>query len=195
MPEKTIAAFGNFTEPESENTRESLILRFHLDPLDLNELWKNSYLYAKCLSLFCGNLLAARVSDTGQLKAPIQDEICYVSRELLGNAVKYNYRPKFMIEIGMYLHEDELRIYVTNSINPYKIWDFQNIIKRIMAEDITELFLEQMDRYSSGESNKSGIGYLTMINDFGVNLSWKFEVVKPNAATVTVLARMPIVSV
>ncbi|MDH3603557.1 MAG: ATP-binding protein, partial [Candidatus Tectomicrobia bacterium] len=93
------------------------------------------------------------------------------------------------------LDEDAISLYVTNSVNPDSVGDFQQFIQRLVTEDTDELFLDQLMRNAEAENGDgSGLGYLTMINDYGATLAWQFTPLAPDATvmTVTTMARMPV---
>lgn len=185
--------FGKYVEPGEGEIEGHLSLSFHSNTLNMDELWESSSLSAKFLSTFWGKFLPVSEATSGQLRKKIQDEVHYIAGELLGNAVKFSYDPEFLIEICVYLHENELRIYVKNSVKPEDLIKFQNVINRLLSEDPTAYFLEQIEKSASHDSTESGVGFLTLINDYGVNLSWKFEEKISGVQIVTTLARIPIV--
>lgn len=193
MPENQSKIFGAFIEMNEGDMKGRLSLSFQAMTLNIDELWEGSTLSAKFLSTFWGKFFPDHCSVSQHIRKQVEDEVHYVSGELLGNAVKFSHEPEYMIEICLYLCERELRFYVTNSLNPDDEDEFQAFITRILNEDTSALFLEQLEKSASGESDESGVGFLTMINDYGITLSWKFEKKARGMKTVTTLARLPIV--
>ncbi len=193
MSEKQNKVFGDFIEMDEGDMKGRLSLSFQAMTLNIDELWEGSSLSAKFLSTFWGKFFPDHCSISPHIRKQVEDEVHYISGELLGNAVKFSYEPEYMIEICLYLCEKELRFYVTNSVHPDSEGNFQMFITKILSEDTSVLFLEQLEKSASGESNESGVGFLTMINDYGVMLSWKFGENARGIKTVTTLARLPIV--
>jgi len=193
MSENKVITFGEFIEPGTGKIEGHLSLSFHSQTLNMDELWESSSLSAKFLSTFWGKFLPISDPASVPLRKQIQDEVHYISGELLGNAVKFSYDPEFLIEICLYLHENELRFYVSNSVIPENLDNFQNFVKRLLSEDPAAYFLEQMEKSAAEGSTESGVGFLTLINDYGVNLSWKFEEKASGVNIVTTLARVPVV--
>ena len=183
--------FGEFVEVKEGEIKGRLALSFYSNILNINELWENSSLSAGFLSTFWGNFFPKTDSKFGRTRKEMQEEIRYISGELLGNAVKFSYEPGFMAEICLYLHEQELRFYVRNSINPDHVKTFQLRIHEILTGNTNQLFLEQMEK-TVDSGDESGIGLLTLINDYGVKLAWKFEKNPLGFNVVTTLARLPI---
>ncbi|MGE0087351.1 MAG: hypothetical protein AB7S75_23335 [Desulfococcaceae bacterium] len=193
MSENKVITFGEFIEEGTGKIEGHLSLSFHSNKLNMDELWESSSLSAKFLSTFWGKFLPISDPASVPLRKQIQDEVHYISGELLGNAVKFSYDPEFLIEICLYLHENELRFYVSNTVIPENLDKFKNIIKRLLSEDPAAYFLEQMEKSAAEGSTESGVGFLTLINDYGVNLSWKFEEKASGVNIVTTLARVPVV--
>jgi hypothetical protein len=185
--------FGDYTESGKDTVKGRLLLGFQSATLNLDELWESSALSAKYLSTFWGNFFPEDHSGK-KLRKNVTDKVLYACGELLGNAVKFNYHPEYLIDICLFLHHDELRIYVSNSVRQDDVKKFEALVRRIVTEDTNMLFLEQMERNAAEEgSGQSGIGILTMINDYGLKLSWKFSTDESGVVTVTTLARLPIV--
>lgn len=193
MSEKEDKILGNFVEMTEGRMKGRLSLSFQAMKLNIDELWEGSALSAKFLSTFWGKFFPDNCNISPHNRKRVEDEVHYISGELMGNAVKFSYEPEYLIEICLYLYENELRFYVINSLNPDDVVKFQTFIRRVLTEDPSELFLEQIEKSAAEENNESGIGFLTMINDYGVSLSWKFEEKTPGIKTVTTLARLPII--
>ncbi|MBF0099896.1 MAG: ATP-binding protein [Desulfobacterales bacterium] len=184
--------FGNFVEPGEGIIEGHLSLSFQHQRLNIDALWENSSLSAKFLSTFWGKFFPVHDPDSGPIKKQLEDAVHYVCAELLGNAVKFSYNPEYLIKICLYLHEQELRFYVTNSIRPDDVEHFKLFIKRILSEDTSAFFIEQMEKSAVHDNKESRIGFLTLINDYSVVLAWKFEEKVSGIQLVTTLARLPI---
>jgi hypothetical protein len=50
--------------------------------------------------------------------------------------------------------------------------------------------MTRLERNTESEQGGSGLGYLTLINDYGVALGFKFEPAGPDLVQVTVQAKM-----
>ncbi|MGH6635938.1 MAG: ATP-binding protein, partial [Gammaproteobacteria bacterium] len=71
---------------------------------------------------------------------------------------------------------------------------FQAVIQRLLSEDTNDLYMEALEKNEGEENAGSGLGYLTMINDYGARLGWKFEPCPddPQVTKVTTLVQLPI---
>ena len=120
----------------------------------------------------------------------------YVANELLENAMKFSYAPsQHAISIAMYLEAEAVSLYVTNSVDPHAVAAFQQTITRLLTEDIDTLYMAQlMHNAASDSAAGSGLGYLTMLHDYGVTLAWEFapSLQEPDVVTVTTMARLSV---
>ena len=110
--------------------------------------------------------------------------------------MKFSYAPSHhAIHLAMYLEPDTISLYVTNSVDPQALAAFQQCIQRLLTADPQALYLEQLTRNAeAGNEGASGIGILTMLNDYGAAVAWKFEPVAPEAEvmTVTTMVHVPV---
>ena len=73
-------------------------------------------------------------------------------------------------------------------------WGRRNNIRfsfeRILEENAGDLLVQQLECNGGEDSNKSCLGLLTMINDYGAQLGWRFEAnpAHPEIQTVTTSA-------
>nr|WP_245912130.1 hypothetical protein [Calothrix elsteri] len=64
-----------------------------------------------------------------------------------------------------------------------------------MVSDANELYFSQLEKNAEDEnSTASGLGLLSMINDYSAMLGWKFETIqeKPEIITVTTMVQLTI---
>src|SRR5205807_6328106 len=117
----------------------------------------------------------------------------------LENAMKFSYAPsQHAISIAMYLEADAVSLYVTNSVDPHTVAAFQQTIARLLTEDIDTLYLAQLTHNAASDSAAgAGLGYLTMLHDYGVALAWEFgpSLQDPDVVTVTTMARLSVCGV
>jgi hypothetical protein len=72
------------------------------------------------------------------------------------------------IGISMYLEAEAVSLYVSNSVDPHAMAAFQQTIERLLTEDTDTLYMEQLTHNAESDSAESaGLGYLTMLHDYG----------------------------
>ncbi len=188
-----VKIFGNFLE--NIETDEYLIISFSSDRAELGKVWKNNILSADYLAQYWGNFIPAYIPSHKGQQTELQDSIGFIANELLENAFKFNFSNKFSIKISLSIINKSINFHVTNSIDPDIISEFQKTIKLLQTKDPQELLLKQMELVGNDETNQAtGLGYLTLLVDYGVELAWKFDTLKEknDLNVVTTLASMKI---
>lgn len=205
--------FGDYIEEFSPEL-DSLEMSFTPNTRSIRQRWTNNRLSAQ----FVGDYFSAFLPtdeddrDCGLPSAALRGRrikeskaaVSYVANELLENAMKFSDRQSnFKVRFGVYFLEDHSKpnsditavLYVTNSVIPEKAEKFQAFLATLLAADPEELYVTQVEKSLEEEhSEASGLGFLTMINDYGAKLGWKFDTIKaePQILTVTSMAQIKV---
>ena len=177
--------FGEFVE--QGKGEEYLVIHFSPTSLPLQQRWRNSGLSADFLAEYWATFFPAHDVPSRNKQIEIKGAINYIANELLENVMKFAYRPaEHPVSLGLYLFQDEFKFYASNAIAPNAIADLQTRIRALLTEDPQQLYLEQVERNAAEENSGSHLGLLTMVNDYGAKLSWKFATIPQNPGVVTV---------
>ena len=179
--------YGDYIEKKGE-IGEHLKIGFSPTCIPLQQRWRTNGLSADFLADYYSTFFPGKDPASAKRQAEMKDAVSYVANELLENAMKFSYAPfHHPINIDMYLEEAEIFLYVTNSANLNHMEDFQKFIHKLLTEDTEELYMAQLVNNASDEgSNSSGLGFLTMLNNYNTKLAWKFELLEQNADVMTV---------
>jgi hypothetical protein len=187
--------FGNFVE--MADSQEYLIISFSSATLSIQDRWRNNSLSADFLANYWGTFFPVHNTLSKHHRSEVQDTVSYIANELLENAIKFSYEPtKLPIRIGLYLSNNFLRFYVTNSVNPQTVEHFQEYIQKLLTGDPGELYIRQLESNASNdESTESRLGFLTMLNDYAARLAWKFDAndQDPEVVVVTTMVELEII--
>lgn len=184
--------FGDFIETEG-HAEEYLKIGFSPSSIPLQQRWRNNGLSADFLAGYLSTFFPSEDNESPNKQAEVKDAVSYVANELLENAMKFSYAPaQHSVSITMQLDANSIRFYVTNSVDPQSITGFQHFVQELLNGDPDELYMERLMQNAEAESaGGSGLGFLTMINDYHAKLGWKFEVidkrVTPTETTMTEL--------
>ncbi len=167
--------FGDF-DVDLPASREFLTIEFSPSSLPIQKLWKNNGLSADFMADYFATFFPTEEESDGNgeaHQAEVKDAVSYIANELLENAMKYGESdPTFSVSLTLQLHKDRLVFLTRNSISTMDRGDFSAAIARIIeAEDLGELYEEAL----LDESGKSGLGFVTMILNYGATLGWRFE--------------------
>jgi hypothetical protein len=190
-----IRIFGHFIERKDDDG-EYLKIGFSPTSIPIQQRWRNNGLSADFLADYLSTFFPGDDRAAAARQAELKSAISYVANELLENAMKFNYAPaQHAISLDMHLEAEAVSLYVTNSIDPHAVAAFQQAITRLLTEDTDTLYMEQlMHNAESDSAEGSGLGYLTMLHDYGVAMGWKFalSLQDPDVVTVTTMARLSV---
>lgn len=183
MEEETI---GSYRAPHNEAEIESLSLRFSPISIPIKQRWRNNGLSADFLADYVSTFFP-RVEDdpaSETRRREISGAVKYIANELLENAMKYSAQlagPP--INILLQLDHERIAFWETNTMDVAQGERFRAFIEQLLANDPSAFYLEQLERSATGEG--SGLGFLTMINDYAAQLAWRFTPTNPATVTVT----------
>ena len=189
--------FGDFIEnlPASQ---EYLILGFSPSSVPLKQRWRNSGLSADFLADYLTTFIPNHENDslTINKQAELKSAISYIANELLENAMKFNDETfQEPINVQIYLYSNRIVLLTTNSISFARVGRFKAYIKELTTSDPNELYIRQLEKNAETENSKeSGIGLITLLNDYQAKLGWKFETAEkePEAIVVTTMVQVAV---
>lgn len=130
--------------------------------------------HASATCEFLGDVFATRHARNGQDYDEARHSIIYLVNELLENAIKF--RSPGDIEVRCSLEDGNFEMVVKNRANPGVASRFQSILAEVTARDPGELLIERIEANAADESSSaSGLGILTLMNDYGAKLGWTFH--------------------
>lgn len=187
--------FGDFVEQQAGDG-EYLKIGFRPASITLQQRWRNNGLSADFLAGYLSTFFPGEDIAATTRQAGIKDAISFIANELLENAMKFSYATSLhTVTIEMFLDADAVRLYTANGIAPDNVAPFQEFIGKVLTSDTNELYIEQLERNATADTDSgSGLGFLTMINDYGANLAWNFTSHAQDAeqTLLTTMVRLPI---
>jgi len=192
--------FGDFVE-SFPPAQDSLELTFTPNSLPIKKRWGSNRLSANFMADYFSNFLLVDEDDPAQKRRIKESKgaVSYVANELLENAIKFNNQgTNFKIKFGIYfIEEADLTavLFATNSVSAEGLDKFQKFIQELLCSDPEKLYVQQIEKSAEEEnSGASGLGFLTMINDYSAKLGWKFEIEPkdPKMIAVTTMVLVPV---
>ncbi|MEI6444762.1 MAG: ATP-binding protein [Nostocales cyanobacterium ELA583] len=190
-----IKVFGEFIE-EFLPHGDFLELSFMTSSPPNPRSWRNNRLSTYFVADYFSNLLTIDPDPEERIQE-IKNILSYIGNELLENAIKFNDDSKnSQVKLGIYVRENtdvKIIMYAKNSIYLEKVHKYQAWINLLLTEDPNELYIQQIETTSVEEdSEASGLGLLTLINDYSAKLGWKFtsESSQTEIITVTTMAQV-----
>ena len=192
--------FGDFVE-SFPPAQDSLELIFTPSSLPIKKRWRSNRLSANFMADYFSNFLPVDEDDPAQKRRIKESKgaVSYVANELLENAIKFNNQEtNFKIKFGIYFIEEgdmTAVLFATNSVSAEGLDKFQKFIQELLCSDPEKLYVQQIEKSAEEEnSGASGLGFLTMINDYSAKIGWKFEIVQkePKMMAVTTMVLVPV---
>jgi hypothetical protein len=175
--------YGAFPDQMSAEGELSLVL--HEGPLGLD--WAHSGATAEFLADIFG--LAAARAGLDPINA--RHSIAYLANELMENAVKF--RAPGLVLIQTRLRETLFELLVTNTIATETGTRFEALLAEMLARDPGELLIERIEANAADpDASGSGLGLLTLLNDYGATLGWSFEAEAAGVVTLRTYAGLPL---
>jgi hypothetical protein len=145
-----------------------MTLRFFEGPLALD------WMHCGALAKYIGNHYSGLAG--GHRLDPVEagHSINYLVNELMENAVKF--RAPGTVELQTSLLFGSFTLRLSNVIEPDTATKFQALLEQITSRDAGDLIIERLEANAAEpDSEGSGIGILTLISDYGVQLGWTFS--------------------
>lgn len=171
---------------------DSLELTFTPSSRPIQQRWRNNRLSAHFVADYLSSFLPLDDNDTSSERRLKQSKgaVSYIANELLENAIKFNNdEANYKVRFGLhFIGETEVTvvIFAINSAKPEAVNKLEEFIKELLSSDPNELYLQQLERNAESDSETSGLGLLTMVNDYSAKIGWKFEPLPSNPEVIAV---------
>lgn len=186
--------------------RDSLEITFTPSAYPVRRRWSTNRLSAQFIADYFAAFIPIYENepDSERRLKEAKKVVSYIANELLENAMKFNYlESELKIKFAIYFLENRseedsevtIVLHATNSLSSEAKEKFQAFLTRLLACDPEELYITQVEQSLEEENSQaSGLGFLTMINDYSAKLGWKFETVsvEPQILTVTTMVQVKI---
>lgn len=170
--------YGDYKEINPELCAEHMCLSFKPSSVPIKQRWRNNGLSADFLGDYLTTFFPKKdgKDDSDRKQAIVRDAATYIANELLENAMKYSdEKSDIPNSIDLSLQEDQLVFTEINGITKEQEKEFKCFINELENSDPDELFMKRLEESAVSESS-SGLGYLTMINDYQAKIGWQFDV-------------------
>jgi hypothetical protein len=187
--------FGDFSE-QLPVSQEYLTLVFSPSSIPVKHRWRTNGLSADFMADYFATFFPGSEESTTEadMKAEVKSAVSFIANELLENAMKFNDETSpHSISLRLQMDSHRLVFIATNSVNPQAVGQFQAFIEELITSDPNELYLRHLEKNAQEESGTpSGLGLLTMINDYLAKLGWKFEAIQkdPEVIAVTTMVQL-----
>jgi hypothetical protein len=177
--------FGNAAPmPAKLNSSTRVVVRTE----DLDLKWSHCSASADFLSQYYAGVLAE-----GRSASQVRDlthGISYLANELIENAVKF--RSEGDVEFTAGMDAGDFVLCIRHCIAPETSTRFKELLAQLTAGDPGDLLIQRIEANAAGTGSGSGLGILTLMNDYGVHITWRFAPKDDKRVTLETVARLPI---
>mgnify|MGYP000072153609 CR=1 FL=1 len=186
--------FGDFIE-ELPVKPEHLTIQFFPSSVSLKQRWRNNGLSADFMADYFATFFPGDENSTHKnpKQAEIKSTVSYIANELLENAMKFSDETALApVTLTLQMQQNKITFTTTNTVPPENVDDFQSFLIALTTSDPNELYLHQLEKNAVDDSMGSGLGLLTMMNDYLAKIGWKFQTtqIQPEVIMVTTMVQL-----
>lgn len=184
--------FGEFIQnfpPE----QDFLQLTFTPSSRPIKQRWKNNRLSAHFVADYMANFIPVDEDDPTSERRIKESKgaVSYVANELLENAIKFNDEKfKYKVKFGIHFLENSDNVtavmFATNSVESEGVDKLKAFIEQLLSSDPNDMYISQIEKSAEEDTEASGLGLLTMINDYGAVLGWNIDTIEGDFPVITV---------
>ena len=184
-----VTVLGNYREQKKKGSLSDSTLMLNADEMSVN--WRRVSLTADYLARYYSYYFPYKEKALFTMsRNEAENTLSFIINELIENTAKYSNTPKKNVIITLSLEEKRLIFYISNYINQDTAQEFIDICKEIFEQNTEELYIKKLEENAETGKGGSGLGYLTLINDYNIELGFKFEKIQEKIIKVTVQAAM-----
>ncbi len=181
----TKTVLGGWTDPSAKPAQSVAIL--DLDAGDISHNWRRCSLTADFLARYYSYYFPYREKAMDRIsRDTAENTISYILNELIENTAKYSDAVETAVAVAVHLRDNDILFQVSNHVSAERAGRFTRLVADLLKGNPEELYMAQLEK----NTEASGLGYLTMINDYGVSLGFRVEKSAEDDFTVSVQAAM-----
>jgi hypothetical protein len=189
MPEDVVI-LGEFTD-EGKGARPVSQTSLVADAADMLQNWRRVSLSSDFLAKYYSYYFPYKEKAKDRIsRDSAENTISFVMNELIENTAKYTDGRDKTVTIKIMLYEHHVVFQVANFLTPALADSFSKLAREILESNAEELYIKRLERNTESDSGDSGLGYLTLINDYGIRMGFRFQKIDADMVQVTIQARM-----
>ncbi len=171
-------SIGDFRDLSRGGARVSLV--FYAGGFPVR--WSQCSATAEYFAEYFADVHARRCADDSA-RNEFVGTLSYIVNELVENAVKFSMGET--VEVTVCIEDDELVALVSNQILAVTVEGLVEKFRGLVSGDPQELLIARVEANAvNPDSAVSGLGFLSMMADYGATLGWYFAAVQDNPQNV-----------
>lgn len=186
------AVYGHWSNyPDSQFNHPNV---FHnemaVDAHQFITYWRRCSLSSVFWSQYTALFVPPTVAEGWLNRNAVESVLAYLLNELFENCAKFSDGPELNVTYQSWIGREKMIFQLTNHITPDKQAPFESFITELLESNTDELYFQRLEENLENDSSGSGLGFLTLINDYGVQFGFKFETISPESVQVNVQAHL-----
>ena len=180
---------GTYQEGPAEKPLSETAL--HLASTDMLQHWRRVSLSSDFLAKYYSFYFPYREKAKGRIsRETAENSISFVLNELIENPAKYSNTAETAVRVRVLLLEGAILLEVSNSVSQALADEFLASMREVLSGNSEELYISRLESNLQKAKSDSGLGFLTLINDYKIGLGFRFEKTGREVCRVTVQADM-----
>jgi hypothetical protein len=161
-----------------------------LNAADLAAHWRRCSLSSDFCAQYTALSVPAAAAPPRLPRRAVESILSYLLNELFENAAKFSGGPRQTVAYRAWIRQDEMVFQMTNHIRPEDKTPFVSLIQELLNNDPDELYFRKLEENADLDADGSGLGYLTLIKDYGVRFGFQFRQMEADSVAVNVQAHV-----
>ena len=185
----SVEILGSFQDKRAETPASEATLT--LDCADMLQHWRRVSLSSDFLAKYYSFYFPYREKAKGRIsRETAENSISFVLNELIENTAKYSNTAETAVRVRVLLLEGAILLEVSNSVSQALADEFLASMREVLSGNSEELYISRLESNLQKAKSDSGLGFLTLINDYKIGLGFRFEKTGREVCRVTVQADM-----
>ena len=186
---KNTEILGDYREGPAEKPLSDASLLIGSE--DLLQHWRRVSLSSDFFAKYFSFYFPYREKAKGRIsRDAAENSISFVLNELIENTAKYSNTTDTAVRVRVRLLESTIQLEVSNAVSAELADGFLASMREVLAGNTEELYLSKLEANLGEARRDSGLGFLTLINDYQIGLGFKFEKTGADICRITVQANM-----
>jgi hypothetical protein len=189
MGKPAVTTLGDWTEQSGDARAQH---EMTVDARFLREQWKRCSIAADSWADYLSALVP---TDGSAMMSPedVRSLLSYMLNEMLENTAKFSSGEEQPVEYRAWMEPDSVIVELSNRAEGGQAGRLQNFATTLLEGDPSELYIARMEEAAETGESGSGIGFLTLVMDYGVALAFRFTNRPDGYTSVTVQAQFSLV--
>ncbi|PDW03035.1 slr1658 superfamily regulator [Candidatus Viridilinea mediisalina] len=184
----TVVTYGYWEELEAVPSLGHYSMS--LDAHHLVQFWRRCSLSSNFWSRYMALWVPTPPAPGHLRREAMEHLLSYLLNELFENCAKFSGGPFQRINYAAWIQAEGMVFELTNQIVPAAQAPFATLIEELLTSDLDELYFQRLEASAESNASGSGLGYLTLMKDYGIRFGFRFSPLTSESITVGVQAHV-----